>query len=129
VIELPDLAYLDITKVTGMDLIATNVASNEVLIGDFELPKDFNLLNKMQTHMTRESNQHVTKLISGSGADASGDQAQALFWLIKQLLNSGYSLKKGQLLITGALGKMVPAKPGKHLATFAPYGQLSFSVK
>jgi 2-keto-4-pentenoate hydratase len=129
VIELPDLAYSNVSKVTGLDLIATNVASNEVLIGDFTLPKDFKLLNEVQTKMTRGAGTQAELLISGKGSDASGDQAQALHWLINQLLQSGYALKKGQLLITGALGAMVPAEKGTHLASFGKYGQITFDIR
>jgi 2-keto-4-pentenoate hydratase len=128
VIELPDLAYANLSKVTGMDLIATNVASNEVLIGDFVLPKDFKLLNQMQTKMIRGEGSQSASLILGNGSDASGDQEQALYWLINELLNSGYALKKGQLLITGALGAMVPAQRGIHIATYGQYGKIAFDI-
>lgn len=125
VIELPNLAYANLAQVTGLDLIATNVASNAVIIG--EPIEDFSKidLNQVNTQMKRGDE----VIIQGKGSDASGDQLTALTWLINRVLNQSYPLEKGQLLITGALGPMVPALPGLHTATFDSLGQIEFIIE
>lgn len=125
VIELPNLAYPNVKKLTGVDLIATNVASNAVIIGS---PiTDFSALdlNQLTTQLTRGDQ----LIIEGKGSDASGDQLTALTWLINRILNQGYTLEKGHLLITGALGPMVPAIAGQHTATFGSLGSIEFNLQ
>lgn len=124
VIELPDLAYPDMSKVTGLTLIKSNVASNQVLIGKGKPLSAVNL-NSINTRL----NKNGQTVISGKATDAMGDQLKALHWLMSRLYSQGYQLKKGDLLITGALGKMIPAERGQYDADFGELGQLSFSIR
>ncbi len=125
VIELPNLAYANLAQVTGLDLIATNVASNAVLVGTPVSQINTLDLNAISTQLQRNGK----TIIQGKGSDASGDQLQALAWLVNRILNQGYALQKGHLLITGALGPMVPAQPGKYSAKFGPLGAIDFIVE
>ncbi|MRX28038.1 2-keto-4-pentenoate hydratase [Kangiella sp. HZ709] len=124
VIELPNLAYPDLSKVTGLTLIKTNVATNQILIGRQQPLGDIQL-NAIQTQLLRNGQ----TLIQGQATDAMGDQLIALQWLLNRLIKSGYSIKKGDILITGALGSMIPAQVGQYDADFGPLGQLSFSIR
>lgn len=124
VIELPDLAYPDMSKVTGLKLIETNVASNQVLIGKGIAFNNINLNN-----ITTKLMQDGEIVISGKATDAMGDQLEALKWLMMTLQYNGYQLKKGDILITGALGKMIPAERGQYDADFGQLGKLSFSIQ
>ncbi|WP_251358465.1 2-keto-4-pentenoate hydratase [Kangiella sp. TOML190] len=124
VIELPNLDFPNLSKVTGIDLITTNVASNHFLIGK---PKPLNpsTINSITTELTRNGQ----TVIKGKATDAMGDQLVALRWLMMRLQSAGYSLKKGDILITGVLGKMIPAERGQYDADFSELGQLSFSIQ
>ncbi|NVJ65209.1 MAG: 4-oxalocrotonate decarboxylase [Gammaproteobacteria bacterium] len=124
VIELPDLAYPDMSKVTGLTLIESNVAANQVLIGDGKPLQEIQL-NKIQTRLTKNGQM----VIQGKATDAMSDQLIALRWLMMRLQSAGYQLKKGDLLITGALGKMIPAERGQYDADFGELGHLSFSIR
>ncbi len=124
VIELPNLDYPDISTVTGHELIETNVASNHVLVGAKISIGDINI-NQIQTQLSRNGQ----ILIKGKATDAMGDQMVALHWLVNTLIKSGYSLKEGDILITGALGKMIPAERGQYDADFGQLGKLSFSIR
>jgi 2-keto-4-pentenoate hydratase len=55
-------------------------------------------------------------------------QWQALAWLVNRVLEQGYELEPGHLLMTGSIGNMHPAKPGKYVADFAALGQLTFHI-
>lgn len=124
VIELPDLGYQDLGQLNGVDLIAANVASHQYLVGE-KLPlSQLDDINQIAT--TLSFNHHV--LFNGKASDALGDQWQALQWLINQLIAQGYQLSAGELLITGALGKMVPAQVGAYRAQFGPLGSLEFRI-
>ncbi len=124
VIELPNLAYPDLSKVTGLTLIETNVAANHILIGQ-QKPLGNIQLNAIQTQLLGNGQ----TLIQGQATDAMGDQLIALQWLLNRLIKSGYSIKKGDILITGALGNMIPAQAGQYDADFGPLGKLSFSIR
>lgn len=124
VIELPDLRFKDLSKITGLDLIAQNVAANGFITGA-----------PIEQWQTMDINQLTAKLfadqqlvVEGQGADASGDQWQALLWLINQRVKLGDTIEPGQLLITGALGKMIPAKIAQYKAEFGALGVLEFSI-
>ena len=58
-----------------------------------------------------------------------GNQMLALQWLINRTIESGYNIKKGDLLITGALGKMIAAEKGNYDADFGELGHLAFSIR
>lgn len=124
VIELPDLAYPDLSTLTGDHLIATNVASNKVLIGAGKPLSDLKL-NSITTQLTKNG----AVVIKGKATDAMGDQMLALQWLINRVIKSGYKIKQGDLLITGALGQMVAAEKGNYDADFGALGHLAFSVR
>lgn len=124
VIELPDLRFENPDNITGHGLIVNNVASNKVLVGK---PIDVNSLNinDISTELTRNG----VPVIKGKATDAMGDQWQALAWLINRSLRSGYPVSEGNLLITGALGPMIPAERGQYDADFGQLGKLAFSIR
>ncbi len=133
VIEMPNLAFADLKNITGQDIVASNAVANRYLLGEaIKLPTDFSL-NKIETLLiytakTDSNTNHSKTVNQGFGKDALGDQWQALLWLVNERLESGYHLSKGQFLITGALGKMIPAQSGEYQADFGPLGKLTFTI-
>ena len=124
VIELPDLGFEKTPRLLGVDIIATNAAAHSVLVGEgsASLMTD---LNELEVALYKNDQ----LILTGQGSDAMGDQWQALLWLINHSLKQGYRLEAGQLLITGALGKMLAAEPGEYRATFADHGELQFIIR
>lgn len=127
-IEMPDLAFADPTKITSQDIIASNVSANKYLLGKkIQMPVSF-LLNQIKTTLEHSVNGKKTMVNQGLGKNAQGDQWQALQWLVNECLESGYHLRKGQFLITGALGKMIPAQVGNYHADFGSLGSIDFTM-
>ncbi|TQV88422.1 2-keto-4-pentenoate hydratase [Aliikangiella coralliicola] len=124
VVELPDIGFEQPKKITGVDLIAANVASHQFIIGE---KKPLNKIVNINQLTTRLSHDNQVQF-NGKAIDALGDQWQALLWLTNQLVSQGHQLSAGDLLITGALGKMIPAQPGNYLAEFDQLGQIQFTV-
>jgi 2-keto-4-pentenoate hydratase len=124
VIEVPDLGYDNIKKITGPDIIASNVGAAAFIVGK-ERENDSYDLDSVSVILKRDG-QIVS---SGKGSDTLGSQWQALLWLVNKVLAQGWTIKPGQLLITGALGKMIPAKPGLYNADYGCFGNIVFKIQ
>ncbi|WP_196139684.1 2-keto-4-pentenoate hydratase [Aliikangiella sp. G2MR2-5] len=125
VIELPDLAFKSPKEIKGIDLVAANLASHQFILGKKYALKEIEAINEISTQLKLNGE----TVISGKATDASGDQLSALRWLINHLLAQGYKLEAGNLLITGALGKMIPARSGDYVGDFGTLGQIKFSIE
>ena len=59
-----------------------------------------------------------------------GNQDEATLWLINQLVAQGYTLKSGQILMTGSLGRVnMNTEPGQFTADFGRFGQIEFEIQ
>jgi 2-keto-4-pentenoate hydratase len=122
-IELPDLGFA-VKEVKGVDLIAANVGAAKFIAGTKRGHQGVNL---NQVNVTLFHNGQ--SLYQGKGAEALGDQWKAAQWMVNSLLEQGYKIEPGHILITGALGKLVPGKPGQYVADYGDFGKVSFEVK
>jgi len=78
--------------------------------------------------MVLEVNGAVVSL--GAGAACLGHPLEAATWLAKTLAAQGAPLRKGDIILTGALGPMVALAPGDQVsATIGGLGTVSFSFK
>jgi 2-keto-4-pentenoate hydratase len=67
-----------------------------------------------------------TPVDSGAGAAALGHPAAALAWLANTLAGFGEGLRGGDVVLAGALTRMLPARPGDRFrAEFAHLGAVS----
>jgi 2-keto-4-pentenoate hydratase len=63
---------------------------------------------------------------SGAGAAALGHPARCVAWLANQLGTRGAGLRRGDIVLSGALHRMVPVRPGDVIrAEFAHLGAVS----
>ena len=124
VIEIPDLGYTDMKQLKGVDIIATNVAAEQFLLGD-ALVFDGQDLNAVSVTLSMDDEE----VNAGQGSDALGDQWQAALWLINTMIEQGWTLEAGQLIITGALGNMIPGKAGKYVADYGDFGKIEFEIR
>jgi len=124
VLELPDLATAGSSKPNALDLIATNVGAKRFIAGPGRAPS-LTDPNKIVVEIYREG-ELVTR---GGGRDVSGDQWQALLWLVNRTVASGWSIEPGQLLITGAIGKPFALQPGLYVADFGEFAHFEFVVE
>jgi len=124
-IELPDLGFAeDMKEVKGVDLIAANVGAAKFIAGT---PRPYQGVNLNQVNVTLSYNGQA--LYQGKGVEALGDQWKAALWLVNSVVEQGYKVEPGHILITGALGKLIPGKPGQYVADYGDFGKISFEVK
>lgn len=124
VIELPELGFSDIKKIKGVDIVAANITSTEFIIGHKVNPEKLNL-NTVSVNLYLNGE----KINTGKGSDALGDQWKTALWLINTMIKQGWSIEPGHIIITGALGKMIPGKAGKYVANYENFGNIFFEVK
>lgn len=122
-IELPNLHYVSSAQPAALDIIATNVAAAAYIVGDFMPPG------------ARDPNDAAPRLVcngkevnSGLARDALGDQWEAARWLVNTMLQQGWPIETGQILLTGALGRMIPATAGDCSADYGTWGTIGFHV-
>lgn len=117
--------------ITILDTVADNASSALYVLGQQRTP--LGDLDLRQVQMTlRDSDGAVVS--SGTGADCLGDPLQALVWLAEAAHRFGAPLRAGDVVLSGALGPMVPvgtlgpgASPAKYEAHITDVGSVSVS--
>jgi len=123
---LPSIEIVD-SRIAGwkiklIDTVADNASSARLVIGGKLTPvTDFDLrLGGMI--MTRNG----AVIGSGAGAAALGNPARCVAWLANKLAAFGASLNRDDIVIPGALHRMVPVQPGDVFrAEFAYLGAVT----
>lgn len=122
-IELPDLNFDDLKSLKGVDLIAGNVSATQFIVGN---KKNKSLdLDSVEVVLTR--NGEVVN--QGKGKDAMGSQWKTALWLVNTMVEKGWEINRGNVLMTGALGNMIPGKPGNYRADFGNLGIIEFEIR
>lgn len=123
-IEIVDSRIAD-WKITFADTVADNGSSAYFVLGAPRQPLAG--LDLWSCGMVLELNGQVASL--GAGAACLGHPLDAAAWLARTLALRGEPLRAGDILLTGALGPMIPIKAGDALrATIGGIGTCSFSV-
>ena len=124
-IELPDVRLEDMKTLKGVDLVADNSGAAAVIVGPKIPLKDLGDIDAINIKLTKDGQ----VINEGQATDALGGQFEALKWLANAITSRGGKLTKGQFVITGAMGRMLPAKPGNYKAEYGQLGEITFSVK
>lgn len=121
-VELAEIPYGG-AKFTGPDLIAGNSASCAFIEGPEPDWRGADI-NAVQVRFSRDGE----LLHEAPASDVMGDQWQALKWLVGRIVEQGYVLEPGHILMTGSIGAAHPGRPGNYLADFGTFGQIGFEV-
>ena len=106
-IEIVDSAIAD-WKITLVDTVADNASSGLYVLGD--QPVDIGRLSLGDIGMDMTNNGQSVSV--GTGAACLGHPLRAAFWLARTMLARGQGLRAGQVILSGALGPMVPVSAG-----------------
>jgi len=124
VVEVPETGFVAGEPLVAVDLIAANAGSAVFLVGKERA------LGKVDPSAITVELKRDGKLVSeGRGSDVIGGQWAGLLWLANSVVEGGYTIEPGQVLITGALGRPVAGEPGRYEATFGPLDPLAFTLQ
>jgi 2-keto-4-pentenoate hydratase len=123
---VPAIEIVD-SRVAGWDIritdtIADNASSGLYVLGTDEVRLDPELLTEVEATMSCEGE----ILSSGRGSACLGSPLVALAWVARTVLDLGTPLRAGEIVLSGALGPMVDARPGRrYVASFTHDGRTS----
>lgn len=124
-IEIVDSRIAD-WKITFADTVADNGSSAFYVLGSTRKPLAG--LDLWTCGMALEVNGEVVSL--GAGVACLGHPLNAATWLARTLSERGEPLRKGDVVLTGALGPMVAIKPGDVVkASIGGLGAVGFTYK
>ncbi|WP_161816294.1 2-keto-4-pentenoate hydratase [Steroidobacter agaridevorans] len=112
-IELPNLDYTQPQALDGIDIVATNVAAAKYIVGEFAAPQQ---RDPNATDVRLVCNDQ--EMFTGKGTDSLGDQWRAALFLVNKMVEQGWRLEPGQILLTGSLGRMLPGTTGHCVASY-----------
>lgn len=109
-LEIVDSAIAD-WKISIIDTVADNASSALYVLGD--QPVAIAQLALGELGMVLEKNSLLAA--SGVGAACLGNPLRAAYWLACEMIARGHRLEAGEVILSGALGPMVPIQAGDHL--------------
>lgn len=104
-LEIVDSAITD-WKISLLDTVADNASSALFVLGDQPVATASLSLGGLGMQMTVNGRTVST----GSGAACLGHPLRAAHWLARTMAQRGSPLRQGQVVLSGALGPMVPVK-------------------
>lgn len=93
------------------DTIADNASSGLYVLGARRVPLDAFVPAEVTMRLYVDGD----LASEGTGAACLGDPLNALLWLARTAHEYGQPLRAGQVILSGALGPMVPAPPGSTI--------------
>lgn len=120
-IEVGDSRIAD-WRIRVVDTIADNASSARVVLGSRFAP----LTSALDLcHLGVLFSRNGVPIDSGAGAAVLGNPVRAVAWLANKLAEYGESLHTGDVVLSGALHRMVPVRPGDEFwAEFAHLGSV-----
>lgn len=105
------------------DTVADNASASHFVLGNQQLdPKAVDFVN---CQMSLSVNGEIAS--TGAGSACMGSPVAAVVWLANTMVEMGTPLKKGDIILSGALGPMVAMTAGQYFeANVEGFGKVSF---
>lgn len=95
------------------DTVADNASASHYVLG--HTPKTLDEFDLVNCKMQMQKNGAVVS--EGMGYNCLGSPLNAVLWLAKKMLDFENPLLAGEVVLSGALGPMVPVEKGDHIST------------
>lgn len=102
------------SRVRNWDISILDTVADNASSGAFILGNQPHALDDFDTRLCGMVIEHRGEPVSvGAGAAALGNPLNAVVWLAREMVARGRPLSAGDIVMSGALGPMVAAKPGE----------------
>lgn len=119
-IEIADSRIAD-WKISIVDTVADNASSGMYIVSDKKVDPRTVDLKEIKMDFYRNGKW----MNAGKGSDVLGNPAECVAWLANTLSEFGVTLKKGEVIFSGAVSGMVTAEPGNCFrASFSELGDI-----
>lgn len=108
----PALEIVD-SRITGWDITLADTVADNASSGLFVLGVGVPLADVDTAAVTMELRRDGEVVSTGDGAACLGGPLLALAWLARTATGLGNPLRAGEVVLSGALGPMVPVTPGE----------------
>lgn len=125
IVPVVNLPANDKSAANPVDRVARNLGANQFVVGTVVLPK--NVANPDTVAVTLKRGPQT--LHTAKAADAAGGQAQALMAIINQLVDQGHVLHRGDIVTSGAIGRVQAGEKGSYTADFGALGTVAFTIE
>lgn len=122
-IEMPDKNYQPFEAMTAYDLFANCAVAGAFIVGK-SVPLESLALDTIQVTTTR--NNEVVD--TGNYHAIPRPPVDSAFWLASELQRRGSYLRRGDVILTGSMGKAIPALPGAYSSAFSGLPPIHFRV-
>lgn len=113
-------------KFTLLDAVADNSSSCRYILGNQMLPP--NAVDMSLTGIVFRKNGEV--MATSTLAAVMGNPASAIAWMANKIAKRGQYIKKGQVVLSGAITQAVHIEPGDHFsAAFDGFGTINVNFK
>jgi 2-keto-4-pentenoate hydratase len=122
----PAIEIVD-SRVHGWDIAITDTVADNASSGAFVLGSAQVSLSDFEPRQVRMALTRAGETVStGLGTASLGDPLTAVAWLAQTAVEYGAPLRAGEIILSGALGPLVPVLPGDTLvATVEPLGPVT----
>ncbi|MFI6820072.1 2-keto-4-pentenoate hydratase [Micromonospora sp. NPDC050187] len=109
---LPAIEVVD-SRIAGWDISIVDTVADNASSGLFVLGNQPRRLSDVDLRLAGMVLEHAGEPVSvGAGAACLGSPVHAVAWLAQTLVAAGSPLAEGDVVLSGALGPMVPVTPG-----------------
>lgn len=126
VIELPQSLQVRMGEsLQAVDIVAANIGARRFMVHDRVTSPDVYQPQDLKITLTKDGKE--LHRVVGDTIDAG--LWQHLIRVVNQIVDQGYTLRSGDIVIAGALGKVHVAEPGSYTANYGQLGQFEFRIK
>ena len=126
VIELPsDFGKKTAGAPSAVDMVASNCGGTTRIVVGAEHHPDKVDLAKLPIALSRDG----SKVSETTSAATKDGQWRNLMTLVNQIVDSGRIIREGDIILSGAIGAVLPAQAGTYAADYGPLGRIEFELK
>ena len=122
-IEMPALQIAKGEPITGAVIVAINMVATKMVMGPgILMQSNIEFIESLSTMETIFEDEMGTIIQKSPGSTLMGNPMNVVLWLVEEFNRKGITLKAGDRLSLGSVGKLFPLKEGNKTYTYSLNG-------